>query len=270
MTAFLASEATRFALCWRLERRDGVAIGFTSHDRDLWRNGFRFQAGPGVSASAIEDRRVEDGEALDIAGALSGASLREADLRAGHWDGAEVRLFAIDCEDPSQALQITRGMLGSVRLERGSFTAEIEGPGAVLDRAIVEETSPECRAELGDPRCRVDLAPLRTIARVVHASGAAVTIDRSEAASNAWAWGRVRWLDGANGGLSQRVLNSAGNVLTFASPPAFAPVEGDRIELVEGCDKRFSTCRDRFANAANFRGEPHLPGVDLLTRYPGE
>jgi uncharacterized phage protein (TIGR02218 family) len=44
---------------------------------------------------------------------------------------------------------------------------------------------------------------------------------------------------------------------------------GARIELREGCDKRFETCRDRFANATNFRGEPHLPGNDLLTRYPG-
>ena len=33
--------------------------------------------------------------------------------------------------------------------------------------------------------------------------------------------------------------------------------------------KLFATCRDRFANAQNFRGEPHLPGNDLLTRYPG-
>ena len=45
--------------------------------------------------------------------------------------------------------------------------------------------------------------------------------------------------------------------------------DGTLIELIEGCDKRFETCRDRFANALNFRGEPHLPGIDLLTRYPG-
>ena len=41
------------------------------------------------------------------------------------------------------------------------------------------------------------------------------------------------------------------------------------VSLTEGCDKRFATCRTRFANSANFRGEPHLPGNDLLTRYPG-
>jgi uncharacterized protein len=36
---------------------------------------------------------------------------------------------------------------------------------------------------------------------------------------------------------------------------------------VRRMDQRFSTCVSRFANALNFRGEPHLPGNDLLTRY---
>jgi hypothetical protein len=30
-----------------------------------------------------------------------------------------------------------------------------------------------------------------------------------------------------------------------------------------------ATCGGRFGNALNFRGEPYLPGIDLLTRYPG-
>ena len=42
-----------------------------------------------------------------------------------------------------------------------------------------------------------------------------------------------------------------------------------REELVEGCDKRLETCLSRFGNVVNFRGEPFLPGIDLLTRYPG-
>ncbi len=50
---------------------------------------------------------------------------------------------------------------------------------------------------------------------------------------------------------------------------SLAMVGDKRIALTEGCDKRFATCRTRFANSENFRGEPHLPGNDLLTRYPG-
>jgi hypothetical protein len=36
------------------------------------------------------------------------------------------------------------------------------------------------------------------------------------------------------------------------------------------CDGRFATCRDRFANAANFRGFPDIPGEDFLLLTPAE
>ncbi|MAP96628.1 MAG: hypothetical protein CMK07_16955 [Ponticaulis sp.] len=36
------------------------------------------------------------------------------------------------------------------------------------------------------------------------------------------------------------------------------------------CDKRFSTCRDVFENAARFRGFPHMPGNDVVISGPGE
>jgi uncharacterized phage protein (TIGR02218 family) len=42
--------------------------------------------------------------------------------------------------------------------------------------------------------------------------------------------------------------------------------------VTAGCDKRFETCRTKFANAVNFRGFPHLPGNDFVVAYavPGE
>lgn len=43
---------------------------------------------------------------------------------------------------------------------------------------------------------------------------------------------------------------------------------GDTFHIVPGCDKRLATCRDRYANVINFRGEPYLPGQDALTAYP--
>ncbi|GLK50709.1 DUF2163 domain-containing protein [Maricaulis virginensis] len=35
-----------------------------------------------------------------------------------------------------------------------------------------------------------------------------------------------------------------------------------------GCDKRFATCRDRFANTLNFRGFPYMVGNDMLQASP--
>ena len=42
----------------------------------------------------------------------------------------------------------------------------------------------------------------------------------------------------------------------------------DAFTVTFGCDKRFSTCRDRFANGINFRGFPAIPGNDFVISYP--
>jgi hypothetical protein len=38
--------------------------------------------------------------------------------------------------------------------------------------------------------------------------------------------------------------------------------------IAAGCDKSFATCGARFANRANFRGFPHMPGVDAVLAGP--
>lgn len=270
MTAFLDGDSLTVALCWRLERRDGVAMGFTAHDRPLLVDGFLYRATPGIVPSAIEAALPAEGGAVDLSGALSADAITAADLQAGRWDGAAIRLLAVDWTDPARFVELARGTLGPVRIARGQFHAALRGVESRLAERITEVTSPECRAELGDRRCRVDLAGRRRLVRVVAAAGAEVTLDRAEPAPNAWGWGRLRWLDGDNGGLAEAILASAGATVTLAAAPRFPLAPGDRAEIIEGCDKSFATCRDRFGNWENFRGEPHLPGTDLLTRYPGE
>ena len=51
MTAWLQGDLTTLAFCWRLVRRDGVALGFTSHDRDLEIGSFLYRATPGMMPS---------------------------------------------------------------------------------------------------------------------------------------------------------------------------------------------------------------------------
>ena len=54
MTApWLNAPLATIAYCWRIERRDGVAIGLTTHDRDLEVDGFGYRAAPGMTPSAI-------------------------------------------------------------------------------------------------------------------------------------------------------------------------------------------------------------------------
>lgn len=266
--SWLDEPLATIALCWRIERRDGVAIGLTAHDRDLAVDGFVYCAAPGMTPSAIRRSAAFDADSMDVTGALSGAAISEADLLAGRWDGARVALLAVDWTDPIEPVALGEGTIGAVELKRGVLTAELRGLAAALEAPVVEATSPECRAELGDRRCRVAMAGRRRFARVLAAAGAVLTLDASESVSGGWAGGRLRWITGGNSGLEDAIGASAGTAVTLRRAPRFDPV-GALVEVSEGCDKSIATCAARFANAANFRGEPYLPGIDLLTRYPG-
>ena len=263
-------DLTTIAFCWRLERRDGVALGFTSHDRDLVRAGLRYRAAPGMLPSAIALSDGFEPHGLDIAGALTSDAITAEDLAAGRWDGASLFVFLADWEDGSaEPVPLARGELGDVSLRSNAFEAELRGATALLERPVAEQTSPECRAELGDKRCRVDMAARTRLTRVAAVVGESVVEVAGAPPGNACAYGRLRWISGRNSGIECAVLNSDGTRLTLRDVPPASVEPGDLLELSEGCDKSLATCIARFANAANFRGEPHLPGMDLLTRYPG-
>ena len=223
-----------------------------------------------MTPSAVVRSDGLDADTMDVAGALASDAIGERDLLAGRWDGARVAIAAVDWQAGSVVARLGEGRIGSVELADGGFTAELVGASGALQRPVVEATSAECRAELGDRRCRVAMAGRRRFARVMTCEGPVVTLDGEEPVANGWGGGLLRWFGGENGGLESAVAASAGASVTLRQAPRFAVVAGTLVEIIEGCDKSIATCAGRFGNAANFRGEPFLPGIDLLTRYPGQ
>jgi uncharacterized phage protein (TIGR02218 family) len=267
MPSWIEGDLTNLTFLWRLERRDGVALGFTSHDRDVHLGGIAYRAAPGMSPSAIERTDDLETDTVELSGALTHDAIRADDLAAGRWDGALLSLSVMDWAQPGTgSMPMIRGELGSVERADDQFNVALRGPTAALEGAVHEDTSPDCRAQLGDKRCRVDMAGRRRIVRTMSVTGAAITTDQT-LIDSIFVGGTLRWIDGANSGLAARIIGTSGATLTLDEPPPFAAATGTLVELTEGCDKQFSTCVQRFANAANFRGEPHLPGNDLLTRY---
>ena len=77
--AFFASELDTTASWWRIYRCDGVTLGFTTHDRDLWFDGIVHRAAPGTLPSAIRVTSGFEDDPGDIEGALSHASVTAAE-----------------------------------------------------------------------------------------------------------------------------------------------------------------------------------------------
>ena len=259
---------TSLAFCWTIERRDGAGLGLTSHDQTLSIGGASFRPSPGITPAAVRMRAGLEPQGGEVEGALSNAALSEQDLVAGRWDGARVALFAVDWQAPDgEQVALAGGRLGPVSIRDKAFAAELVGAANALSAPVCPETSPECRADLGDRLCRVDLAGRREIFAVSAMDDDRIELDR--AVGERFRFGEACVLDGASGGWRSRVIAVDGDAVLLRDVPPFAMAPGCRVRLTEGCDKRFATCRDRFANALNFRGEPHLPGNDLLTRFPG-
>lgn len=266
MGRWFTAPLTTLAFCWRLDRSDGVTLGLTSHDQPLVFAGLLYHAAPGMLPSALEQFAAPDTEMIELSGALSSHVLRADDLVLGRWDGARLRLWAVDWTAPdADPLCLARGQLGAVTVADGKFTVALEGPVAALDAPVTEATTPHCRAQLGDTRCRVDMAGRVARARITGGAGTQLSVDRP-LEPGAFAFGRLRWADGPRAGLSALILANDAQLLTLAGLAEGGQAAG-MVELTQGCDRRFATCCTRFANAANFRGEPHVPGQDLLVRY---
>ena len=59
------------AAFWRVLRRDGVTLGFTTHDRDLWFDGVLHSATPGMVPSADPPISADfEPDSAEVVGAL--------------------------------------------------------------------------------------------------------------------------------------------------------------------------------------------------------
>jgi uncharacterized phage protein (TIGR02218 family) len=257
------------AMFWRLERRDGVTLGMTTHDRDLWLDGVRLKAAPGMLPSAIRRSDRLDDDSAEVTGALTDEAIAEGDLALGRYDGARVSIGLIDWQS-GDAEVLFSGSLGGVSEEDGTFRAELRSRKIELEADPVPRTSPSCRAVFCGPGCTLSAAHFTHEAAVVTASAEDGAIEvAAEVAPSAISGGQVRWLDGAYAGIAMGVVGvDAAGRLVLDTPIDNAIAPGTRLLLREGCDRTLPTCADRFANAVNFRGEPFLPGNDLVARYP--
>ncbi|MGA9252607.1 MAG: DUF2163 domain-containing protein, partial [Roseobacter sp.] len=205
LQAHLETGLTTVAHAWAIERKDGVILGFTDHDRDLSFDGATYRADTGLSALSLAQSTglsVDNTEAL---GALSDLSIREDEIEQGRFDGAQVRAWLVNWTDVSQRWLQFRGSIGELRRGNGGFQAELRGLTESLNRPLGRVYQKPCTAVLGDAVCRFDtLSPGYSIDIAVE------TIEDMRQfrwnnfagfSSNWFARGRLEVLDGPASGL---------------------------------------------------------------------
>ncbi len=287
LAAHLAGGATTLCHCWRLRRRDGATLGFTDHDRDLAFDGLVFEAAAGLTASAVETSAGLAVDNLDVVGALASERLNDGDLAAGLYDDAAIEIWRVNWQAVDERVLMRKGNLGEVSRGATGFSAEVRGLAHRLNQPVGRLFQFTCDADLGDARCGLDIGTLTATGTILAVEENRIfSVSGIESFAEGWfERGRLAFTSGANAGAGMEVKFHApapgGGAAIYglgASAPGGATVElwqpmardvgvGDTFELTAGCDKLFSTCRDKFSNAVNFRGFPHMPGNDFVVSY---
>lgn len=273
LAAHLGGTATTLCTAWIVRRADGAVLGFTDHDRPLTVAGVACEPASGFDRSAATQHAGFAVGDEEVSGALFSDRIRDEDLAAGLYDGARVEVHLVDWAEPAEAMLLRAGTIGEVVRRDGAFRAEVRGPGHALDQPSGRLYGRTCDATFGDARCGVALAGVRAAATVAATDGPSrlrVTgVDDRPAGHFDGGTLRVTGgpLSGRTATVAAHAADAAGVWLALWPALPGLPAAGTALELTAGCDKRFATCRDRYANALNFRGFPHMPGNDFALGY---
>ncbi|MEM9579979.1 MAG: DUF2163 domain-containing protein [Pseudomonadota bacterium] len=276
LQAHLDTGCTTLCRAWQIFRKDGVRFGFTDHDVALAFDGQVFSPDSGLSAMALQQTTglaVDNTEAI---GAISDAAIKDADVDAGFFDGAEVLSWLVNWRNPSERVLQFRGNIGEIRRAGGAFQAELRGLTDSLNRPVGRVFQRPCGAVLGDAACGVNLQASGFHVDVqVHSVQNARVFQFAGAGGYAPTWferGRMQILSGAGRLLSasikvDRILGALREISLW-EPLRVDVSPGDSVRLFAGCDKRFETCRVKFSNGVNFRGFPDIPEEEWLMVHP--
>lgn len=267
MFAWYASGATTAATCWKATLQNGRIIAATSLDRNLMIDGLIYVSSAGYLDSDVESSAELNPDNLQVEGFLASPAITDADIHSGVWDYAAIEMFEVNYLDLGMGKNILRtGTLGEVKGGRIKFTAELRGLMQAYTRTIVRLMTKDCTADLGDSRCKVDLAAYTHTGEVNTVSENRVITSTLGQADDYFTGGKLTFTSGENADLSMEVKSYVGGVLTLFQPMPFAVIPGDGFTIYAGCNKSKDDCQKKFNNYVNHRGFPDLPQSKIYLR----
>lgn len=167
---------TTLCTCIEIIRQDSKSYRFTDHDQPLTVANALYIPYSSFARTSISTSADLEVDEMEIRGILNSLHVARDDVAGGLFDFAQVRVFVVDYTQADIGSATMRtGWLGEVTMsEDGTYTAEVRGLSQVFAYRIGEAYSPECRADLGDRRCKIPIAPAQWVANIPYPKGAVV------------------------------------------------------------------------------------------------
>ncbi len=251
---------TTIATCWEIILKNNKSLCFTDHDVDLNIDGKVYRAKSSFSPSALSVQKTLSADHFELQGIISEQSFTTEQLLQGILDEAQIIYFKVNYLAPRTQYFLRKGVFGEITIEKNTFTVEVRSQLQLLENKLGELYSPFCRANFCDTRCSLKEEDFS------HTSHIDIVYTNQEFSCNS-----LPSIDEifTNGYIilpeysAQRynIKSYQNNVVTLNQTPLFDIKLGDTVVVIEGCNKQYETCCDRFKNIINFRGEPFINDV---------
>lgn len=269
MQSHLMQDTTTLAVCWYIKRTDGVEYGYTTADKTLTIDGLDYKPVNSGEPSSVKMSANLSPDNSEVEVVLDDDDISEEELRAGLFDYAQVKKFLVNYENVSLGkIKLISGRMGKITILDGRAKTEFMSLTDHLNMQIGRHILPTCDAELGDSKCGVDLASYTVSGTITSVTDNQTFTDSDRTEDDDYfTYGKITFTSGNNNGLSMDIKDFASGQFKLMESMPYDVTVGNTYEAVAGCNKEFSTCKDKFNNGVNFRGFPHLPGPMEILRY---
>lgn len=267
----IEKNTTNIVKCWKITLKNGEILGFTTASENFYCDNVKYNK---ILANDISDLNTNldiDNDSVKISNLISSELISANDILCGKYDGANVELFLLDLENLDKGkISLINGKISDIEFKNNTFIANIKGLKNEIDKVIGDVYTPLCRASFCDKKCKLNSLNFtyngvvdNIIDNIMFATNENIILSKS---SGYFENGIIEFISGENIGQKTEVKQFNNGKFMLASELPYKLNLGDEFKVIAGCDKQFTTCCEKFYNAINFRGEPHLPGIELLLK----
>lgn len=297
LQSHLDQDATTTCLITRILTKDGTLHGFTDLDADVeydpsavdpegtgddWGSAIH-RSENGFNPSRIQASADLSVDNAELAGLVQDTGITEAQIRAGLFDYARVRVYRVNYMDLSQGHELVQtGTAGETKFSENGWKTEFRALKQQLKQPMSSLYSLPCRARFGSKPIGTDDGSYEErkpcgkdftwVSGTVTSVGANPRLTFTDTAltqaDNYFALGVVEWLSGNNAGAQMEVDAHASDALTLALPMPYTIQVGDTFRVRKDCSKEWDDADNGCVfhwgseRALHFRGEPHIPVAD--------
>ena len=173
----------------------------------------------------------------------------------------EIQLAILETGGTIFVEKIWRGFVSKVVADNGTLAITITPSMLKLNQSIGELYSPICRACFGSAQCGVNVEHYKAygkISTILSSDCFSGTHDNNKTMpSGYYRYGLLKMTSGKLAGLCLQIKDEKNGDVYLLKATNLLSV-GDEYVIFAGCDKTLTTCKNKFNNVVNFRGEPFI------------